>query len=309
MTVRLHLYWKAQRKVVEILGKGATVNLKTILDLLYENRSLAHLANDPLSFCHGYADPLDREVAGLIGSSLSYGNVKAILANLESVFARMTASPRRYIENFDPVEGLKEFSWFRYRFHDCQDLCALFLALRTMIHEAGSIQNYFAACHDPDAPDITSSLTEFTASVLRFDYSNVFGCAMIPENSYLPHFFPSPARGSACKRLCMYLRWMVRPADGIDLGLWSSVLPSQLIIPVDAHIRRISGLLGLTSRRQADWRMALEVTDALRKMDPRDPVKYDFSLCHLGISEGCNGADRTVCMRCAISDVCRGSGN
>ncbi len=294
---------------MEILGKGDTVNLKAILDLLYENRSLAHLANDPLSFCHRYADPLDREVVGLIGSSLAYGNVKAILANLDSVFARMSASPRRYIENFDPVEGLKEFSCFKYRFHDGKDLCALFFALRTMIHEAGSIQNYFAACHDPDADDITSSLTEFTASVLRFDYSNVFGCDIIPENSYFPLFFPSPARGSACKRLCMYLRWMVRPDDGIDLGLWSSVRPSQLIIPVDAHIRRISGLLGLTYRRQPDWRMALEITAALRKMDPRDPVKYDFSLCHLGISEGCNGADRTVCIRCAISDVCRGSGN
>ncbi len=282
------------------------MDIKTILDRLYESRSTVHLANDPLSFCHRYEDPKDREVVGLIASSLAYGNVKAILTSLESVFDRMSPSPRRYMEVFDVEAGLKEFAGFKYRFHNGRDLCALFLAVRTMLEEADSIQDFFLAGHDADAQDISASLAEFTAAVLRFDYSAVFGCPAIPKESYFPLFYPSPAGGSACKRLCMYLRWMVRPADGIDLGLWKSVSPSQLVIPVDAHIQRISGFLGFTSRSQADWRMAREVTAALRQLDLLDPVKYDFSLCHLGISEGCDGKNRDACLKCVIIDACMG---
>lgn len=282
------------------------MDIKTILDQLYENRSTVHLANDPLSFCHRYEDPREREVAGLFASSLAYGNVKAIRASLETVFATMTPTPRRYVENFEVEAGLKEFAAFKYRFHSGRDLCALVLAIRTILEEADSIQEYFLAGHDPKAPDVTSGLVEFTSSVLRLDYSEVFGTPRIPADSYFPLFFPSPAGGSACKRLCMYLRWMVRPEDGIDLGLWKSVSPAQLVIPVDAHIRRIAGFLGFTSRRQADWRMAREVTAALRQLDPHDPVKYDFSLCHLGISEGCDGRNREACLKCAISSVCSG---
>lgn len=281
--------------------------LKTILDRLYECRSGVHLSNDPLSFCHRYSDPQDREIVGLIASSLAYGNVKAFMASLERVFSRMNSSPRRYIERFESAVGLRHFSDFKYRFHNGHDLCALFLSMRTMIRESGSIQEYFLEGHDSSAQDITEGLNTFSASVLRFDYSEIFGCPAIPKSSFFPHFFPSPAGGSACKRLCMFLRWMVRPADGIDLGLWESISPAQLIIPVDAHIQRIAGFLGFTTRSRADWRMAGEITAALRLLSPADPVKYDFSLCHLGISEGCGGKDRKVCLRCSLSDVCRGS--
>jgi uncharacterized protein (TIGR02757 family) len=100
---------------------------------------------------------------------------------------------------------------------------------------------------------------------------------------------------------------MVRPDDGIDLGLWKEILPVKLVIPVDAHIQRISRFLGFTSRRQADWRMAQEITTALKEFDPQDPVKYDFSLCHLGISEGCDGKDQSACLKCAIADACKGN--
>ena len=102
----------------------------------------------------------------------------------------------------------------------------------------------------------------------------------------------------------MFMRWMVRPADGIDLGLWKEISPAKLIIPVDAHIQRIARFLGLTSRMQADWRMAQEITAALRRYDREDPVKYDFSLCHIGISEGCSGGKREACLTCALSEVC-----
>jgi uncharacterized protein (TIGR02757 family) len=280
------------------------MQLKTILDKLYAARSPIHLANDPLSFCHRYRRAEDREVAGLIAAAFAYGNVKIILKSLETIFANMGDSPRRFVETFEPAEGLELFAGFKHRFNDGRDLCALLLACRTMIEEADSIGEFFLGCYDATAEDITPSLVEFTAAVLAMDYSPVFGSQTIPTDSYFPFFFPSPASGSACKRLCMYLRWMVRPADGIDLGLWEQISPAKLVIPVDAHIQRIGGFLGLTSRKQADWRMAREITAALRKLEPGDPVKYDFPLCHLGISEGCDGKNLTKCLSCPISGIC-----
>jgi len=279
-------------------------HLKTVLDNLYAGRSQAHLANDPLSFCRRYQAPEDREIAGLIASSFAYGNVKIILKTLETIFGRMGPSPRRFVEEFDPERALQLFAGFKHRFNDARDLCALFLAARTMLEEADSLGAFFLGCYDRDAEDITPSLIEYSAAVLAMDYSAVFGSGHIPADSSFPFFFPSPASGSACKRLCMYLRWMVRPDDGIDLGLWHEIPPARLVIPVDAHIRRICRYLGLTRRSQGDWRMAREITTALRKFDPADPVKYDFSLCHLGISEGCDGKDRGRCRDCPLTMIC-----
>ncbi|HEY6008960.1 MAG TPA: TIGR02757 family protein [Geobacteraceae bacterium] len=278
--------------------------LKPILDDLYAGRSQVHLANDPLSFCHRYQDPADREVAGFIAAAFAYGQVKIIRSSLEKVFAPMGPSPRRFVEGFEPQAGLSLYAGFKHRFNDGRDLCALLLAARTMIEEADSLGEYFLGCYDPRAADITPSLIAFTSAVLAMDYRPVFGPGGIPADSYFPFFFPSPAAGSACKRLCMWLRWMVRPADGIDLGLWPEISPAKLIVPVDAHIQRIGRFLGLTRRRQADWRMAQEITAALRRLDPDDPVKYDFALCHLGISEGCDGSDRLRCRDCPVTDLC-----
>jgi uncharacterized protein (TIGR02757 family) len=280
--------------------------MKAILDALYAQRSSMHRANDPVSFCHRFDDPLDQEIVGLIASSLAYGNVVSILRSLDTVVSKMTPSPRRFIEDLDIKHCKEMFSGFKHRFNNGSDLCALFLAAKNMIEKADSIGFFFTSFHDSLFDDITETLSSFSADVLRMDYSSIFGSRELPPDSYFRFFFPSPAGGSACKRLCMYLRWMARPADGVDLGLWSGISPSQLIIPVDAHIERISRFLGFTSRRQPDWRMSREITAALKEFDPEDPVKYDFSLCHLGISEGCNGRNRTVCLTCALAEVCGG---
>lgn len=279
-------------------------SLQAALDALYGRRSPHQLANDPVSFCHRFREPADREVAGLIAAAFAYGNVKIILRNLETVFERIGPSPRRFAERFVPEAGARLFAGFKHRFNDSRDLCALLYALRLMLAEAGSIENFFLAGLDPEAPDVTAALHRFSSTILAFDYSPVFGTAAPPPDSFYPFLFPSPRSGSACKRLCMYLRWMVRPADGIDLGVWQAVTPAMLIIPVDAHICRISRLLGLTARNQADWKMAREITAALRQLDPLDPVKYDFSLCHLGISDGCTGRRSGRCSSCAVEGIC-----
>lgn len=282
----------------------SSLDLKTVLDSLYAARSQEHLANDPLSFCHRYADPRDQEIAGLIASSFAYGNVKIIKKNLAWIFDRMGDSPRLFVERFEPEQYSRLFAGFKHRFNDARDLCALLFACRTMLEQAGSVEGWLLQFHGQGEADLTGTLSGFSEAVKSLDFAPVFGATSPPADSYFPFFFPSPASGSACKRLCMYLRWMVRPADGIDLGIWKGIRPDQLVIPVDAHIQRICRLLGFTARKQADWRMAREITAALRELDPADPVKYDFSICHLGISEGCDGKDGLKCVACPIAGLC-----
>lgn len=279
-------------------------DIHAALDALYASRSTHHLDNDPLSFCHRYHEAADREVAAVIASSFAYGSIAIILRTLEAIFAELGQSPAKYVEQFDPQVGLRTFSSFKHRFNDGRDLCALLWAMRQMMVQAGSIRTFFLRGHNRVDIDVSCSLNNYSAAVLSLDYAAVFPDGKIPADSYFPFLFPAPVSGSACKRLCMMLRWLVRPGDGIDLGLWDDVSAAQLIIPVDTHISRISRYLGLTSRKSADWRMAQEITAALRLYDPADPVKYDFSLAHLGISDGCNGKDMNLCLACPIVKFC-----
>ena len=245
-----------------------------------------------------------QEVAALIASCFAYGAVGIILRSLESIFKGIGPSPRRFVENFDPRNGLNAFRGFKHRFNDGRDLCALLWAVRLMIEQAGSINDFYLRGHDSDAEDVSESLNAFSLAIRAFDYRPIFGPDGIPKDSYFQFLFPAPVSGSACKRLCMFLRWVVRPADGVDLGLWHGVNPSQLVIPVDTHIQRICSYLGFSRRKSADWRMACEITASLRQLDPFDPVKYDFFLAHLGISQGCDGKDVSVCSACKISGIC-----
>ena len=281
------------------------MTVKTVLDRLYAARSPQYLRNDPLSFCHRYPDPADREVAAVVAAAFAYGGIKIILRTLESIFAELGPSPRSYVAGMSPRRSLKTFSGFKHRFNDGRDLTALLWSIRLMLEAAGSINAFFLRYDTPADPDITSTLNGYSAAVRGLDYRPVFGGRTIPAGSYFPFFYPSPADGSACKRLCMFLRWVVRPDDGIDLGLWHGITPARLVIPVDTHISRICYHLGFTSRNSADWRMAREITNALRRLDPADPVKYDFSLAHLGISEGCSGRKDPRCLVCPIKGVCR----
>lgn len=279
--------------------------LKKALENLYADRSQQHLANDPLSFCHKYRDPADQEVAALIAAVFAYGSVKAIKRSLARIFARMGASPSRFIDDFDPARQRELFSDFRHRFNTGDDLMALFWAIQLMRRQKGSIERYFCQFNESGAATVEQALNSFCTAVLTFDYTPVWGSGGLPAASTFRFLFPAPSGGSACKRLCMFLRWMVRPADGIDLGLWQQIRPGQLIIPVDRHIERIGQMLGLTSRRTPGWRMACEITATLAQLDSDDPVKYDFSLCHLGISEGCNGQQGASCQNCQVQHLCK----
>lgn len=278
--------------------------LKDTLDALYAGRSRNFLANDPLSFCHRFTDRADQEVAALIAAVFAYGSVKVIKGSLSRIFSIMGEAPAAFVDSFDPKKKHSLFHGFKHRFNTETDLIALCWAIRQMRQQHGSIEEFFGQFHKADARTIETGLNVFCAAVLGLDYTAVFGRSGLSGESRFRFLFPSPAGGSACKRLCMFLRWVVRPADGIDLGLWKSVRPAQLIVPVDRHIERIGRLLGLTQRSTPDWRMASEITEALRQFDPYDPVKYDFSLCHLGISEGCNGGAAECCLGCPVAQHC-----
>ncbi len=154
-----------------------------------------------------------------------------------------------------------------------------------------------------DDDDIRIALTGFVENFYLIDTTAVYGKNIMPPG--LTQLLPDPGKGSACKRMNLFLRWMVRRED-IDLGVWDKISPSKLMIPRDTHIARISRCLGLTARTASDWKTAKEITQALKKYDPGDPLKYDFALCHHGISGLCKGEkEASACSSCIFPNINR----
>ena len=259
--------------------------LRDRLERLYHTFDVSLLSPDPLEVVRRFDMPEDQEVAALIASSLAYGRAEKIVETVEQVFLLMGGAPYAFVLQFDPPKHADRFRSYVYRFTRGDAITDLLLMVQAALRQFGSLQALFLKGYNPKDPHIGSGLTQFVETLL--DYS-----PSLSANGGVRYLLPSPRTGSACKRLNLFLRWMVRQ-DEIDLGLWRPVSPSRLIIPVDTHIARLSRLLGLTARRQADWKMAEEITTALRVMDPADPVKYDLSLCHLGmrVSRGLEDSD------------------
>ncbi|MDH3976479.1 MAG: TIGR02757 family protein [Deltaproteobacteria bacterium] len=279
--------------------------LKKKLDSLCEQYDATYIYSDPLKFPRRYDDPLDQEIAGIIASSLAYGRVERIFASLEKVLGLMGKSPARYVTNFNPEREGPDFDGFVHRFNRGEDIACLVWYLKQILHRYGSIGRFFSGLLPDEDENIEGALNRFSASVLSLDSSPFYGGGELPPNAGVRYFFPSPEGGSACKRLNLYLRWMVRKDDGLDLGIWNFVPPSKLVVPLDTHIARLSQNLGLASRKSPGWKMALEVTENLKRLDPHDPLKYDFALCRLGILDLCpHKRDSVKCKECSISDFC-----
>ena len=282
--------------------------LKRRLERLYRTYDRGFLETDPLSFVHRYTTGEDREVVGLIASSLAYGRVAGIKKSVEKVLAVMEGEggPARFVRRFRPhVEG-KLFAGFRHRFNTGDDITCLLYFARQMMETSGSIGGFFMRGYSPGQRNIKAALTAFSESVLSLDTARIYESrGGLPAGAGVRFFFPSPAGGSPCKRLNLYLRWMVRRGDDLDFGIWKEVSPSKLVIPLDTHIARIATYLGLTTRKSRDWKMAEEITSSLAVLDPRDPVKYDFALCRLGILDICpQRRDENKCAACLMKDIC-----
>lgn len=257
--------------------------LRHHLDVLVaEYDYAAHLQRDPLRHVVVYGDPRDIEVAGLIAACLAYGRVDRVLVSVGDALRRMTPGPAAFVRDFDPKGQAekKVFRGFLHRMTGEAELRALCAALGQVLRERGSIEACFAV--GQTAPTVREGL-QHVVDVVR---GAAFACSDGSDRTCrrIRFLVPGPAEGSACKRLNMWLRWMIRRQPGLDPGPWRAARASQLIIPLDVHVIRLSQYLGLTARSTPDWKMAEEVTSTLRLLDPDDPVKYDFAMSHLGMA-------------------------
>ena len=282
-------------------------SLKHHLDNFLDNfPKERHLSSDPVQFVHRYRNPRDQEIAGLIASVFAYGNVKSVLRTVDTALAYVGPSPAARIASFEPQRDAKSLRGFYHRFNTSRDLGVLFWIIRRVLEEYGSLEDAFAAGLTANDEDITGALENFSRLLLGFGHEQLYPRGELSRRIGVRFLFPRPSEGSACKRLNLFLRWMVRPNDGIDCGVWTRVAPRQLVIPLDTHIARISSYIGLTSMRSPGWSMALDITRRLRGLHADDPLRYDFALCHLGIAGDCpRKRNLEKCIRCPIVAICR----
>lgn len=259
--------------------------LKTLLDTLYLDYGPQYLRTSALAVPRQYPAPEDQEIAGFFAAALAYGNVVQIQRSVAQVLAPMGGHPAAFIRRFEPARDAGPFRGFVHRFNRGRDLAVLCHLLRQVLDRHGSLGRFFLRFYDARDEDIGPALTRFAEAFLSLDVAPFYRSGQLPAAAGVRFFFPSPAHGSACKRLCLYLRWMVRRGDALDFGLWREVAPAKLVIPLDTHVARVCRRLGLTRLATTSWRMAQEVTRNLRELDPEDPVKYDYALCRYGMLE------------------------
>ncbi len=243
---------------------------------------------DPLEFLYRYRLARDREVAALVASCLAYGKVALILRSVESVLGEMGRSPHEFVTGSSDTALKKAFPGFKHRFTTGEELGGLMVGVKHALGEYGSLNACFTSGLRGTDETVLGALGAFSSALEGFSGR--------PCLFLLPH----PARGSACKRLNLFLRWLVRK-DEVDPGGWRGVSRSKLIVPLDTHMYRAGLALGFTSRRSPDLKASLEITSGFRGIVPADPVRYDFALTRLGIRDDASfesflsGIDRAQC--------------
>jgi uncharacterized protein (TIGR02757 family) len=251
------------------------LNLKNKLEYHYKAFDKSKLEPDPLQFPNLFKNEKDIEVMAFIASVFAYGNVKQIVNTLNRFLAIANNQPYRFIQNFSINKTPSKN--FIHRFYSTEDILHLFQLLNMVYNELGSLKKLFLSGYQDTDSNTKNAITNFSNHFLQVA-QNEFGAL----SRGLKFMFPLPEKGSACKRMNLFLRWMVRK-DELDFGLWSEIPTSKLIIPVDTHIARLCKELKLTTGKNVSWKMAEEITNNLKKFDPDDPVKYDFAICHIGM--------------------------
>ncbi len=240
---------------------------KTAFDPIYREYNRRKFVHpDPLEFLYHYEGIREREIAGLIASSLAYGRVAGILRSVDQILSPMGRSPLDYVLSCPRRRKLKTFQDFKHRFATGEHIVALLEGIRRVLEKYGALNDCFLDSYHSSDSTVIPALKEFVSKI---------GCKDL-------HLVPDPGRGSACKRLNLYLRWMIRH-DEVDPGGWEGVPASKLVIPLDTHIVHIGARLGMTQRRSPGLKMAMEITENFRSICPEDPVKYDFALTRYGI--------------------------
>ncbi|MCE5311965.1 MAG: TIGR02757 family protein [Nitrospiraceae bacterium] len=269
--------------------KRSAAELKKALDRLYADYDFkARVRHDPIEFPSSYKHSRDIEASGFIASCLAYGRVDLFKPVTASILSAMGCRPYEFLINFERRRDAKLFSGISYRFNSESDILSLVSTLSKAYRKYGSIEALFLKYFSQEDANTGKGLEGMAAELIAGAGSNA--------SSGFMQFFPLPSKGSACKRMNLFLRWMIRDRD-IDFGIWKKIPKNRLIIPLDTHIARIALCIELTKRRTADWKAAVEITDALKNMDSEDPLKYDFALCHQGISRVC---EKSGCSECRL---------
>ena len=249
-------------------------NLKEILDeLVKKYETTEFIKNDPVGFLHKFETKQDIEIAGIISSALAYGKREAFIEKLKIIYSILGDSPYDFCMEFDKNKYEKYFQNFKYRFNTGADIICLLEKLHFFYRGNNSLESFvekMLANSENKAKQAVAIISDML-------------CENICEKSYC-YLFPHPKANSACKRLNLFLKWMVRKSC-VDRGIWEVLKPSDLIIPLDVHVAKVSRHLKLTSRKSNDWQTAEEITSKLREFDANDPVKYDFALFDIGIEK------------------------
>jgi uncharacterized protein (TIGR02757 family) len=273
------------------------------LEQLYEAYNREDAASDPIQIVRRYTSPADQEVIGYCAAALAFGRVASVLATVDTLARVLGAAPAAFVREFDPAAPHPELRAMVHRWTRGVDIVALLWLLRQMIDRSGSIERFFLEGYDPAATDIGEALDGFSRHALALDLKAVYGRRR-PARTGVGYFFPRPSAGSGCKRLNLFLRWMVR-RDEVDVGAWTSIPPSKLIVPLDTHVIRLGRCLRLTRYTSPGWRMAADITASLRAIDPVDPVRFDFSICHVGMMNACGFGRRQGDAQCPLKGICR----
>jgi uncharacterized protein (TIGR02757 family) len=278
------------------------VELARRLDALYHDYNREDSASDPIQKVRPFADPADREIAGFCAAALAFGRVASVLNSIETLFGSVGPAPADFVRHFEPEAASPQMRSMVHRWIRGEDLVALLWILRQMLERSGSIEAFFLDGVKSDDHDVGPALDSFSTRALALDIRRAYGRQ--PRRPGVCYFFPRPSAGSACKRLNLFLRWMVR-RDEIDLGVWNNVPSSRLIVPLDTHVIRLGRCLGLTRYTSPGWRMAADITRSLRALNPDDPVSFDFSLCHVGMMNACGFGRKQGDSQCPLRGLCR----
>lgn len=286
-----------------MISPSRAARLKPMLDAFADDRPWGHrVAADPIELVHRYAAPRDVEVAGLLAAALAYGRADLFKPKVDGLLRQMGASPAAFVAELTVPRAAKVLAGFVYRFNLGADLGVLLMGMGGVLRDRGSLE---ALLVEGLGDGLHAALAGFTAGIRAAAPLAALKKKVGPVRG-LHHLLPHPLGKGAAKRLNLYLRWMVRGPDAVDFGVWKQVPASRLIIPLDTHVHRIAKLLGFTARNDLSWRTAEEVTAALRLLDANDPVRYDFALCHYGMSGACPARPvRANCEVCTLRGACR----
>ena len=258
------------------------------------------IAPDPLQFVYRYDRPADMEIVGLLSAVLAYGRVTQIERSLEGLLAHLGRHPYDWVCTFDHKKR-RRLADFKHRFTTGSDIADLLELLCGLLRKWDSIEVFFGRGYSDSDDTVIPAQVEFCDGLTATYAANHGGCV----SDGIKYLLASPSRGSACKRLNLFLRWMVR-CDDVDTGLWQSIDKTKLIVPVDVHMARLCRILGFYEQKTVTLKSAMRITETLAAIDPADPVKYDFALSRVGIVEHCNGKLDTHCTECELLRFCSG---